>query len=467
MKTRKNILLAFAVIVISGSSSVYAATIEVGSGKPYTTIQSAITAATTGDTILVYDGTYKETIIVGKKLIVKSVNGSGSTTIDATGHGSMTSAVAFSSGLGRDTELDGFTIAHGVNFQGGNINCYNSSPTISNCFVYGGGSVYGAGIYCAGVASPLIANCVISGNLCAYGGGIYCKSSASPTIMNCTISQNRTDNDGSITNASGAGIFCDSASATVINTIIWGNTANGVPNTIHLKSGSSVSVSYSDIEGGWTGTGNIGSDPQFVMQGYWSNNGTAYIGDDYWVPGDFHLQAISPCIDNGTSSGAPSIDIEGTPRHQGAGFDMGAYEYAEPTTTTTVVTTSTTTTAPPTTTISSTTTVPPTVVNLINFNAISGNRIVTLVWSTASELDNSGFNLYRADLEDGEYNKINDSLIPSQGSSTQGANYEFIDTAVQNRKTYYYKLEDIDLNGNSSTHGPVSATPRWLYGFVK
>ena len=38
-------------------------------------------------------------------------------------------------------------------------------------------------------------------------------------------------------------------------------------------------------------------------------------------------------------------------------------------------------------------------------------------------------------------------LIPAKGASTQGAAYEFIDTNVQNRKTYWYKLEDIDLNG--------------------
>ena len=59
------------------------------------------------------------------------------------------------------------------------------------------------------------------------------------------------------------------------------------------------------------------------------------------------------------------------------------------------------------------------------------------------------------------------SLIPAQGSSTQGASYEFIDNDVKNRKTYYYKLEDIDLNGNSTMHGPVSATPRLIYGMGK
>ena len=58
-------------------------------------------------------------------------------------------------------------------------------------------------------------------------------------------------------------------------------------------------------------------------------------------------------------------------------------------------------------------------------------------------------------------------LIPAQGSSTQGASYEFVDDGVQNRKTYYYKLEDIDLNGKSTMHGPVSATPRLIYGVGK
>ena len=46
----------------------------------------------------------------------------------------------------------------------------------------------------------------------------------------------------------------------------------------------------------------------------------------------------------------------------------------------------------------------------------------------------------------------------------QGAAYEFVDADVQNRKTYYYKLEDIDLSGTSTMHGPVIATPRWWYG---
>ena len=57
--------------------------------------------------------------------------------------------------------------------------------------------------------------------------------------------------------------------------------------------------------------------------------------------------------------------------------------------------------------------------------------------------------------------------ISMQGSITQGAFYEFVDTNVQNRKTYYYKLEDMDLNGISTMHEPVNATPRLIYGIGK
>jgi hypothetical protein len=104
----------------------------------------------------------------------------------------------------------------------------------------------------------------------------------------------------------------------------------------------------------------------------------------------------------------------------------------------------------------------PTLIDLSFFTATPSNRAVILEWTTESEIDNAGFNIYRAEAEDGEYVKINDTLIPAQGSPTQGANYQFIDENVKNRTTYYYKLEDIDLSGKSTMHGPVSVTPRRL-----
>jgi hypothetical protein len=125
---------------------------------------------------------------------------------------------------------------------------------------------------------------------------------------------------------------------------------------------------------------------------------------------------------------------------------------------------STTTTTQQTTT---TTTAPATLINLSSFTATPKFSKVILQWSTEAEIDNAGFNLYRSETEDGQYLKINDSLIPSQGSTTEGALYELIDKDVKNRKTYYYKLEDVDLNGSGTLNGPVNATPRWVWGMFK
>jgi hypothetical protein len=105
-----------------------------------------------------------------------------------------------------------------------------------------------------------------------------------------------------------------------------------------------------------------------------------------------------------------------------------------------------------------------TLISLSSFTATPFNKAVAIEWTTASEIDNAGFNVYRAESEDGEYIRINDEMINAQGSSTEGASYEFVDEGLQNRKAYYYKLEDVDLDGQSTFHGPEKATPRWIYG---
>jgi len=104
-----------------------------------------------------------------------------------------------------------------------------------------------------------------------------------------------------------------------------------------------------------------------------------------------------------------------------------------------------------------------TVISLSSLTAKSADAKVIIEWQTETETDNAGFNIYRSEAENGNYIKINSSLIPARGSSTQGVSYEFTDNNVQNRKTYFYKLEDKDLNGNATMHGPVSATPRWFF----
>jgi hypothetical protein len=106
-----------------------------------------------------------------------------------------------------------------------------------------------------------------------------------------------------------------------------------------------------------------------------------------------------------------------------------------------------------------------TAIVLSKFTAAAGFRKAMLTWSTETEVDNAGFNLYRAEAAHGVYKKINSAVIAANGSATQGTAYTFTDSGLQNSRTYYYKLEDIDLNGAATMHGPVSATPRLIFGF--
>ncbi len=104
-----------------------------------------------------------------------------------------------------------------------------------------------------------------------------------------------------------------------------------------------------------------------------------------------------------------------------------------------------------------------TLIKLSSFSAYPHNKKIILEWSTESETDNAGFNIYRCFAGDDKYMRINDFLIPAEGSPTEGASYEFVDEGVKNRTRYYYKLEDLDLNGISVMHGPVDAMPRLIY----
>ena len=110
--------------------------------------------------------------------------------------------------------------------------------------------------------------------------------------------------------------------------------------------------------------------------------------------------------------------------------------------------------------------VKPTLITLSSFTAKASNGRVKLEWVTETEIDNAGFNIWRADAENGEYVKLNDEIIPAKGSETDGAKYVFTDNIAKNRKTYFYKLQDIDVYGKSTFNGPVSATPRFLLGIL-
>jgi hypothetical protein len=105
----------------------------------------------------------------------------------------------------------------------------------------------------------------------------------------------------------------------------------------------------------------------------------------------------------------------------------------------------------------------PTVVDLLSFTATGEKKAIVLNWETATEFDNLGFNLYRADAIDGERSKLNQELIPTlvPPGSPYGAPYEYRDDqkGLKKNVTYYYWLEDVDVHGGTGLHGPVSASP--------
>ena len=213
------------------------------------------------------------------------------------------------------------------NGRGGGIYLHSGDfPTITNCTISDNKAKYGGGIYTESSSSPTITFCNISGNTASYnGGGIYL-GSGSPTLSNCIIS------DNTAFSGRGGGIVCFHSSPPIINCTISGNKATYDGGGMDLVSASptvtncifwndlpdeigggyeSPTVTYSNVQGGFSGTGNIDADPQFI------NNG------------DYHLTVSSPCIDEGTSVGAPDYDIDGDQRPQDAGYDMGADEYSD------------------------------------------------------------------------------------------------------------------------------------------
>ncbi|HSN77852.1 MAG TPA: hypothetical protein VL334_22480, partial [Anaerolineae bacterium] len=94
-------------------------------------------------------------------------------------------------------------------------------------------------------------------------------------------------------------------------------------------------------------------------------------------------------------------------------------------------------------------------VNLASFAAEQTGNSIRVTWETVSETNNQGFNLYRSTAPESAGDLM--AFVPSQApGSTQGASYEWLDTEVEIGQTYWYWLEDIDLSGQTTLHGPVS-----------
>ena len=83
----------------------------------------------------------------------------------------------------------------------------------------------------------------------------------------------------------------------------------------------------------------------------------------------------------------------------------------------------------------------------------------TLKWTTASEVDNFGFDIYRSLNEDGPFDRITDDPLPGAGTTDEPQNYVFVDSEIDPTKDYYYYIESISLGGVREVFSPVIRSP--------
>ncbi len=89
-------------------------------------------------------------------------------------------------------------------------------------------------------------------------------------------------------------------------------------------------------------------------------------------------------------------------------------------------------------------------VELTAFKAANTQNGVKLTWNTQSENNLAGFNLWKSKNADAGFEKINPSLINAAGSSTNPVEYTFDDNNVENDETWFYRLEQVELDGTST-----------------
>ncbi len=102
---------------------------------------------------------------------------------------------------------------------------------------------------------------------------------------------------------------------------------------------------------------------------------------------------------------------------------------------------------------------PPTTVTLSSFTAVYVNGSSILKWTTQSETNNMGWNIYRSETKLVDGVQINNQLISGAGTSTQPSEYEFYDEQeLMANNTYWYWLESVDYSGKTELYSPVSLT---------
>lgn len=261
--------------------------VNADTGAAYYNLNIAINNATENDTIKLPEGDYSNVAITWPQIQNLTLTGEGTDKTVLTGIGD--SSIINISNV--TANISGIKFVGGGGIQESTIVVSNGTAIISNCAFVASSGIVGSNL--------IMENCLWIG-----GRTIHGSPDANIKIVNCTFY------GVSAEAGQPGGAFYMEAGGTldILNSILWNNTPDQVSGE------GTITVNYSDIQGGWTGTGNITFDPQFVSPS---------------VPsGDFHLQPTSPCIDTATPEGAPPFALGYIRRPQGLGVDMGCYEWS-------------------------------------------------------------------------------------------------------------------------------------------
>ncbi|MEM7408608.1 MAG: C25 family cysteine peptidase [Myxococcota bacterium] len=102
-------------------------------------------------------------------------------------------------------------------------------------------------------------------------------------------------------------------------------------------------------------------------------------------------------------------------------------------------------------------TVVPNAVELASFEALSGDRYVQLNWVTAAEYENVGFHVYRRLAGEAEFRRLNDHILLGRGTTDLSGSYALLDWTAPVDVDAEYLLEDVEIDGTTTLHGPVYA----------
>ncbi|MCD4653968.1 FG-GAP-like repeat-containing protein [bacterium] len=369
------VVTGFVILLLSGTTLASEITRVIHVPADQASIQAGINAAVDGDTVLIADGTYtgpdnRDIMFYGKAITVCSSGGAENCVIDCENAGR---GFIFSDDETNDSVLQGVTIINGqTENKGAGICVWRTDPVIMDCVIANCSTTDDGGGVCLNCSyTGRLVNCSIIGNTGLEGGGIY-QQYGNPDILNCLILNNQAANGGGI-------MIRSNTHCNVRNCTLSGNIANtggaisiyGSEYTHHFIENSIIrdctepqiylvngilEITYSNIENGYPGIGNIDLDPLYTSgphgDYYLSQTESGQLEDSPCLNAG-NLQSSDVCFDSlaawvtcldtltTRTDGIPDLSIADMGYHYGLGVSITATPTPTPTLTPTVTPTPT------------------------------------------------------------------------------------------------------------------------------